>query len=78
MITLADGNKIEPFAADFLCEVRHLEQRNAVAAVDQFAPERTERVDVPGDWWADDPEVHAEATLYIKLLEDRACGLPSG
>ena len=66
MIGQTNRFKADLLGSNFFLEVGHLKICDAMAASDHLTPECGERMDVTGNWRADDPEVlHAPGVRTV-------------
>ena len=61
MIGRSDGFEVDPFGANLLLEVDHLQVGDPVTPRNELAAERGERMNVAGNRRADDPEMRHPA-----------------
>jgi hypothetical protein len=62
---LADCHELQSLRSHRIRQIRHVKQRYPVPSSDQFAPERSERMQVAGNGWANYSEVHVSGRAGV-------------
>jgi len=69
----SNGNESESFGSRSLAYIMHVDQTYLVASPDEFTTKSAERMNMAGDGWADNAEMHALAISAALTPEGPRC-----